>query len=253
MLDQNAAPFTEANFQEALARPRLREAVPDFMPGNRSGGKVRVLKEPELMAMTTQWFEEFESKLEFYEQHGLKVRWLLPWLKEYWWTWQMRDFSRLPNLMVPDARWKDPTTFGRELVGIQEFIDYNVVFFEAIPDWRYDLIPGQTFIDVMPNGDVRMAGRYYGSGHWEGPLLFYPYKKYSPGLWGTGQFIQCTAVDRYHFNAEGLMTHGETLFDIIDGAQSVGQLPGGDSWQFKMMLNASRIPHLAARAKKLFA
>jgi len=242
--------FSEAKFQEALARPRLGQPLPEFLPGNRGGGRVRVITEPELMAMTAQWFDEFERKLGFYESKGLKVGWLLNWLKEYWWGWQMRDMSRLPALMLPDARWKDPTTFGRELVGVQEFVDYNFAFFDAIPDWRYDLIPGQTYIDVMPDGEVRLAGRYYGSGHWTGPLRFYPYRKDSPALWGTGNFIQGTAVDRYHFTADGKLREGETLFDFIDGAQNAGILPSGDSWQLNTMFRASRIPHYLAKAKR---
>ena len=33
---------------------------------------------------------------------------------------------------------------------------------------------------------------------------------------GNGAFIQCTAVDRYHFTSDHLMHEGETLYDLLE-------------------------------------
>ena len=46
--------FDQAQFEKALATPRLRQPLPEFLPGNRAGDRVRVLAEPELNAMTKQ-------------------------------------------------------------------------------------------------------------------------------------------------------------------------------------------------------
>ena len=66
--------------------------------------------------------------------------------------------------------------------------------------------------------------------------------------------MQCTAVDRYHFNADGLMYEGETLFDLLDATQSAGVLPSDDSWLFRALMGASRLPRVlqdAPRALRL--
>lgn len=52
--------FDQERFQEALARPRLQQPLPEYLPGNRAGGKVRVIPEEELQAMTRQWFVDFD-------------------------------------------------------------------------------------------------------------------------------------------------------------------------------------------------
>ncbi len=124
---------------------------------------------------------------------------------------------------------------------------YNFAFFDAIPDWRYDPLPDQVYLDVTPEGTVRTVIRYIGSGHWTGPLRLYPYDESAPCIYGNGRFIQAPAVDRYHFNADGLMAEGETLYDILDGLQRGGVLPRDDSWLFHGMFAASRIP-VAAQA-----
>ncbi len=241
--------FNEEAFQRALLEPRLQQPVPEYLPGNRAGGRVRVLTEPELNAMTRQWFIDYERKIAHYAKHGIDIAWTLEWAKKYWWSWLMRDMSANDELYTPDLRYKDPTTFGRELVGLDEFVKYNFAFFAAIPDWRYDPLPGQVYIDVTPEGECRIVIRYIGSGHFSGALRFYPYDDSAPQLHGTGIFVQATAVDRYHFTPDGRMYEGETLFDFIDATQSAGILPGGESWQFKAMMKASRLPGLLREAK----
>lgn len=62
--------------------------------------------------------------------------------------------------------------------------------------------------------------------------------------------MQCTAVDRYHFNADGLMCEGETLFDLLDATQSAGVLPSDDSWLFRALMGA-RVLQDARRALRL--
>lgn len=82
-----------------------------------------------------------------------------------------------------------------------------------------------------------------------GPLRLYPYDGSGPTLYGTGRFIQCPAVDRYHFDEQGLLEEGGTLYDAIDVTQRSGALPRDDSWQFKALFAASRIPAVAAQVR----
>lgn len=228
--------FTEEMFQAALRQPRLRQPLPKLI--DTRGEPVRVLNENELTAMTRQWFADYERKIEFYAKHGFDIAWTLSWAKKYWWSWMARDMSYNHELYTPDLRYKDPTSFGRTMVGLDEFVAYNFAFFEAIPDWRYDPLPGQVYIDLTPEGECRIMIRYLGSGHWDGPLRVHPYDDSAPAIPGTGAFVQCVAVDRYHFNAEGLMCEGETLFDAFDAVQTSGLLPGPRSWQFNGLLRA---------------
>lgn len=242
--------FNEELFQEALAKPRLRQPLPEFLAGNRSGGRVPVLGEDELTAMTQRWFDDFERKVAHYKNFGIDVAWLIEWAKKYWWSWLMRDMSLNDELYTQDLRYKDPTTFGRTLVGLDEFVKYNFAFFDAIPDWRYDPLPGQVYIDITPEGETRIVIRYIGSGHFDGSLRFYPYDDTAPTVHGIGTFVQCTAVDRYHFNSDGLMYEGETLFDLLDALQSAGVVPADDSWQFKTLMQASRVPAIVQKLRR---
>ena len=231
--------FSNEEFEKALALPRLKGHIPEFLPGNRSGPKVRAMNEAQLNAQTKQWFIEFEKKLDFYEKHGLEVGFLLEWTKKYWWSWLTRDMSLNHELYIPEVRWKDPSSFGHDLVGIPEFEKYNFAFFDAIPDWRYDPLPNQIYLDVTPEDEVRFAVRYIGSGHWSGPLRFHPYDDTAPAMYGNGDFVQAPAIDRYHFNKEGRLQEGETVFDVMEAGQVVGLLPSGDSWALRTMMNAS--------------
>jgi len=233
--------FDEAEFQKALSSPRLRQPIPEYLASNRAE-PIRVLQEDELQEMTRQWFVSFEEKLDFYSKLGHDLSWLMDWAKKYWWSWLARDMDHNHELYTPDLRYTDVTTFGRTIVGLDEFVKYNFAFFAAIPDWRYDPLPDQVFMDVTPEGRVSFVIRYIGSGHWDGPLRLYPYDDIAPAVYGNGRFIQCPAIDRYHFNADGLMEEGETLYDIVDGTQRAGVLPAGDSWQLRMMFGASKIP-----------
>lgn len=238
---ESVSRFSEALFQEAIARPRLQQPVPEFLPGNRGGGKVRTLQENELRQMTQQWFADFERKIVFYREHGLEIGWMMEWAKKYWWSWLMRDMSLNHELYTDDIEYIDPTAFGRVIKGMDEFVAYNYAFFDAIPDWRYDPIPGQVYIDITPEGNLRTLVRYYGSGHFSGHLKFYPYDDSAPVLHGNGTFVQCIAVDRYHFNKDGLMYEGETLWDFIDATQSAGIMPSADSWLFRALMGASKL------------
>lgn len=242
--------FDEALFREAIAKPRLRQPLPEFLSGNRAGGKVKVLTEPELNAMTEQWFVDLDRKIAHYADRGIDVAFAAEWAKKYWWSWLMRDMSLNHELYTPDLRYKDPTTFGRIIVGLDEFERYNFSFLDAIPDWRYDPLPGQVYFDVTPEGETRVIVRYIGSGHFSGSLRFYPYDESAPAIHGVGAFVQCTAVDRYHFNADGLMYEGETLFDLLDATQSAGVLPSDGSWLFQALVGASRLPRMVQNARR---
>lgn len=242
--------FDEALFQHALAQPRLRQPLPEYLPGNRAGGKVKVRTEAELNAMTAQWFVDLDRKIAHYASFGIDLGWAVEWAKKYWWSWLMRDMSLNHELYTDDLRYKDPTTFGRVIVGQDQFLKYNFAFFDAIPDWRYDPLPGQVYFDITPDGETRLVIRYLGSGHFDGTLRFYPYDDTAPAIHGVGTFVQCTAVDRYHFNADELMYEGETLFDLLDAVQSAGVVPGDDSWAFRALMGASRLPRLVRDARR---
>jgi hypothetical protein len=241
--------FSDEQFQQALRRPRLSKPVPEFLSTNRAV-PIRAVPEAELQATTEEWFGEFERKLAYYGKLGIDLSWLLDWAKKYWWSFLVRDMSLNHELYTADVRYTDVTTFGRTIVGIDEFVKYNFAFFDAIPDWRYDPVPGQVYLDVTPEGRVRTVIRYIGSGHWDGPLRLYPYDDSAPALHGDGRFIQCPAVDRYHFNQDGLMEEGETLYDAFDVTQRAGILPGDGSWQFRALLAAAKLPALANRFRR---
>ncbi|MED5431159.1 MAG: nuclear transport factor 2 family protein [Pseudomonadota bacterium] len=251
--DMQHGGFSEERFQQAIAQPRLQGDVPEYLPGNRGFGQVRTLQEAELRAMTQQWFADFESKIVFYRDHGLEIGWMMEWAKKYWWSWLMRDMSLNHELYTDDLEYLDPTTFGRTIKGLEEFVDYNFSFFDAIPDWRYDPIPGEVYVDVAANGEQRILVRYYGSGHFSGALKFYPYDDSAPVLYGNGTFVQCRAVDRYHFNKEGKMYFGETLWDFLDAAQSAGIMPSDNSWTFKALMGASKVQRSVSNLRKRFS
>lgn len=234
--------FSEEAFQAALARPRLVGDIPEYLNSTR-GEPVRVLQEAELQTTTRQWFTDFDRKLDHYSNHfGTDFSWLTTWAKKYWWSFLVRDMSINGELYADDLKYTDVTTFGRTITGIDDFVTYNFAFFDAIPDWRYDPLPDQVYLDVTPEGTVRTMIRYIGSGHFSGRLRLYPYDDTAPCIYGNGQFLQCPAVDRYHFNSDGLMQEGETLYDTLDALQRVGILPRDDSWQFHTLFAASKVP-----------
>jgi hypothetical protein len=241
--------FNDEMFEQALATPRLRQPLPKFVGDNRAE-RVAVIDEDGLRENTAQWFAEAEHKVAYYAAKGLDIAWIIEWAKKYWWSWQARDMSLNSELYAPTLRYKDPSTFGRVMVGLDEFIAYNFAYFAAIPDWRYDPIPGQLYIDLTPEGETRVVVRYYGSGHWDGPLRLHPYDDTAPAIPGSGAFVQCTAIDRYHFNTDHLMYEGETLFDGFDAAQSAGLLPGPRSWRFRTIMRAASAGTAITRARR---
>ncbi|MGV9713654.1 nuclear transport factor 2 family protein [Gordonia sp. NPDC003424] len=242
--------YSEEAFQEALSQPRLSRPVPEFLDSNRAV-PIRAIPEAELQATTLEWFEMFDKKLDYLSRvHDRDLTWLMTWAKKYWWSFLVRDMSINDELYAADVRYTDVTTFGRTIVGIDDFVTYNFAFFDAIPDWRYDPLPDQVYVDVTPEGLVRIVIRYMGSGHWSGPLRLYPYDDTAPTIYGNGRFIQAPAVDRYHFNADRLMAEGETLYDFLDAVQRAGVLPRDDSWQFRTLMGASKIPAITRRIRQ---
>lgn len=153
----------------------------------------------------------------------------------------MRDMSLNDELYTPDLQYSDVSSLGRTIVGLDEFVKYNFAFFAAIPDWRYDPLPGEVYVDITPEEEVRVIVRYIGSGHWSGPLRLYPYDDKAPTIYGTGVFIQCQAIDRYYFNRDKLMYKGDTSYDIFEALQTVGILPGDDSWKFHAIMSSTRV------------
>lgn len=65
---------------------------------------------------------------------------------------------------------------------------------------------------------------------------------HSHAIVGTGKFVQSCAVDRCHFTPDGLMYFGETLWDFMDMAQTIGVVPRNGSWQFKSLTRLSAVP-----------
>lgn len=149
--------------------------------------------------------------------------------------------------MFDDEQFRQALRKPRLTRPAPEFLDANRAV--PIPDWRYDPLPDQVYLDITPKGKVRTVIRYIGSGHWDGPLRPYPYDASAPVLYGNGRFIQCPAIDRYHFNEQGLMEEGETLYDAFDVTQRGGILPRDDSWQFRALPAASKVPALLQRFK----
>ncbi|MFD4459280.1 nuclear transport factor 2 family protein [Nocardia sp. NPDC058480] len=233
---------------QELDKPRLRQPLPEFLPSNR-GARTRVVPEDELSRMHRNWFIELERRIEFLAGHGIDVAWLYEWAAKYTWSWLTQDMSRNHEIYTHDLRYVDPTTFGRTMVGLDEFVEYNMSFFDAISNWRYDPFPDQMYIDVTPDGETRLVVRYMGSGFFDGTLRLYPYDDTAPALQGMGTFVQACAVDRYHFTPDGLMYFGETLWDFMDMAQTAGIAPRDDSWQFKAIMQAARLPGLAQRLR----
>ena len=241
--------FSEEMFQEALRKPRLARPAPEYLDSNR-GERVRVFSEEELQATTREWFTMWEAKLDLYSKaFDRDFSWLMTWAKKYWWSFLVRDMSLNDELYAADMTYTDVTTFGRTIVGIDDFVTYNFAFFEAIPDWRYDPIPDQVYVDVTPEGTVRTMIRYMGSGHFDGSLRLYPYDDTAPVIHGNGRFVQCPAVDRYHFNKDGLLQEGETLYDLLDALQRTRILPRDDSWQFRTLFAASKVPAVLRQAQ----
>lgn len=242
--------FDEKEFQAALARPRLARPAPEFLDSNRAV-PIRAKSEAELQETTKQWFEMFDKKLSYLsEVHGTDLSWVMTWAKKYWWSFLVRDMTINDELYAQDVKYTDVTTFGRTIVGIDEFVKYNFAFFDAIPDWRYDPLPDQVYIDVQPDGTVRTVIRYIGSGHFSGGLRLYPYDDSAPVIYGDGRFIQAPAVDRYHFNKDGLMDEGETLYDFLDAVQRAGIMPKDDSIAFRTLMSASKIPSLVGKVRQ---
>ncbi|MBL1079629.1 nuclear transport factor 2 family protein [Nocardia sp. 2] len=241
--------FTDRQFHEALGKSRLAQPIPRILT-NRAE-PVEVLDEQALTAITTTWFAEYDEKIAFYAEHGFDIAWTLDWAKKYWWSWQSRDMTRNHELYTADLRYKDVTTLGATMIGLDAFVAYNFAFFDAIPDWRYDPIPGQSYLDIAPDGEVRMVVRYYGSGHLTGPLKLHPYDDTAAAIPGNGAFVQCTAVDRYHFNADHLMYEGETLYDLLDAVQTAGLLPAPASGSFTWLMRGAGLATRIATALNL--
>lgn len=246
------AAFSEEAFRKALNRQKLIRPAPAFVQANRSHA-YPVISEPDLNKMTCKWFEDFENKIKFYEKLGHDLSWFTLWLKKWWWAWFEYDMELVSELCMPNVIYKDPVSFGRPLHGLKEFIAYNDAFFDAIPDWRYDPLPDQYFFDVSPDGSVRFACRYIGTGHWDGPLKLYPFTRDALSIPGCGSFMQCSAVDRYHFNKEGRMYEGETLWDAFDALQMSGLMPNDTSPAFRVMIEAAKLRGALLRRSNLRA
>ena len=60
---------------EELAKPRLRQPLPEYLSSNR-GAPWRVIPEDELNKMHRGWFVELERRIEFLGSHGIDIGWL---------------------------------------------------------------------------------------------------------------------------------------------------------------------------------
>ena len=63
---------------------------------------------PELNAMTTEWFADYEKKIAFYAEHGFDIAWT-GWAKEeVLVSWLMRDVSLNHELYTEGPALRDP-------------------------------------------------------------------------------------------------------------------------------------------------
>ncbi len=227
----------------------LKGRAPSQVRGNRSWTE-RVYSEDELNANARQWFREFEEQLDFYAGLGHDVSWVLDWTRKWWYSWLVRDMDLAAEICTPDLVYKDPVCFGKPLVGFQEFVDYNFAFFDALPDLRYDPLPGQSFLQINPDGSAQMMVRYIGTGHWDGPLKMYPFDDSAAAIPGNGAFMQCSAVDRYYWDADHRLHRGETLWDGFDVLQMSGLMPRGEGLTMKLLMNGLKVPSTATRLRR---
>ena len=241
----------EARLEAALDRRVLRQPAPRSVQGNRAHAE-RTIGEDELNGLQRRWFAELDDQTRFYTENlGHDVMWLNDWFKKYWLAWdQGVDEEALPELLAPDVEYKDPISFGRTMVGIRAFVDYNQAFFDAIPDWRYDLLPGQFCINVSRAGEVTLMGRYIGTGFWAKPLRMYPFDEKAPAMPASGAFMQASAVDRYHFNADHQLCRGETLWDAFEAMQMSSLLPSDTSPLFRALIGAGSVGATALRLSR---
>jgi hypothetical protein len=241
----------EVKFQACLNRKTLLKDPPVFLKGNLAH-PVRVLNEDELIAGTRQFFDEFEAQMAYYsERLDHDVTWLTGWLKRYWAAWSGGiDEDLVRQTVAEDVVYKDPTAFGRPMVGVQNFIDYNQAFFDAATDLRYDALPGLCSVQVSPSGEVLFMARYSGCGHWDKPLRMHPWTKGARAIPATGAFVQLYPVDRYHFNADHQLCRGETLWDPMEAMQLISLLPSDTSLLFRGMMQAGSVGALATRLSR---
>lgn len=222
-----------------LQRKRLRKDPPEYLECNRLG-KIKTLTEDELIQNNIDFFDDLEKRIPLYNKMGTDISFLDEWMKKWWGGWLDRDMDLVETLVTKDIHWMDPICFGKPTIGMQEFVDYNDAFFDALPDWRYDLIDS-AWIDVIPGKGVRTVLHYYGSGHWDNPLKLTPFDESALSIPGTGEFMQCQAVDRYYFNEDGICYRGETLYDMMEALQMSRLLPSSDSWQFGALTSLSQM------------
>ncbi len=241
----------DRKYVEALARKTLRKPPPPVLQGNR-GEPFKSLTEDELIAGTKQFFRDTEEQLRWYtEKLGVDVMWFNDWLRKYWAAWSGGiDEKAVWEVLSPTVSYMDPLSFGRTMVGVQAFIDYNQAFFDAAPDLRYDALPGMAAINVTPSGELLFMARYVGCGHWDAPLRMYPFTPGSKGIPGNGAFTQLYPVDRYHFTPDGVMSHGETLWDAVGALQLIKALPSDESLAFKGMAAAGSVASTASRIRR---
>ncbi len=244
-------PAFEERFRATMARKTLRKPPPPFIKGTRAHPE-RMETEDELCRRTHDFFATFEEDMDFYSEHTpYDVTWMTDWLKRYWVAWDRGiDEDLVRQTVAEDCVYKDPVSFGRPMVGIQAFLDYNYAFFEAIPDLRYDGIPGECSVSVAANGEVLFMARYTGCGHWDEPLRMYPWTKNARALPATGAFMRAVAVDRYHFSPEGRIIRGETLWDAFEGLQMSSVLPSDTSLAFNAMLTVGNWTSRATRLRR---
>lgn len=233
----------EPRFQAALDRKAFKKPLPKYFGGNRTT-PIKVVREEELCQGTRIFFDDLEKQLRFYSDRlGHDVMWFEDWLKKYWVAWLGGiDKALCHEVLHPDVEYVDPLSFGRVMVGVQGFIDYNQAFFDATPDLRYDAIPGQASVQVSPDGQLTFMARYYGTGYWEKPLRMYPFTPGSVAIPATGCFMQGTAVDRYHFCMKTRkLIRGETLWDPLGFMQMIGLIPNDATPQFHALMKAGTL------------
>ena len=79
----------------------------------------------------------------------------MTWAKKYRWSFPGPRRGPQQELYARHALHRCDHVRRTITSGSDDFVTYNFAFFDAIPDWRYDPMPDQVYIDVNAGRLVR--------------------------------------------------------------------------------------------------
>jgi steroid delta-isomerase-like uncharacterized protein len=163
--------------------------------------------------------------------------WAARWLE----AWNSHDLDALTGLVTEDIVWEDPAMFGETVHGRAEFREFARLFFEALPDVRFD----PTEPPYLATDGIRMAAPWRMTGTMTGELAWWG-KRYGarrPAFAPTGRAADLEGVDLYEFR-DGLLARWTIVYDLLGLSQQLGLAPETDSPLTRFQLRGQR---LAAR------